>query len=412
MKWTYKDLDRHVVQPDLRDSLGSLLTVFELRRHEAARRMGHLAGTGTDPGPSHASPALASLGSSPERLREYVRNATAEDEPVSMTIREFIGIWGHVHRWPSVVEEIEADLEAFGLTTQPSFADYALNLNRRVTVIPVGAEPEPGTHVPTAAELPVAARFDDRPVTVRIGQVASSDLGDALTSLTPDDDLSTAMLYMATRNFSQLPVLDADRRLVGVVSWESIGRAGLRGATSLTLADTIDRRAREVSGDEELLNWIPEIYDRGYVFVRNEDRAITGMVTAADLTRQLGSQLKPFLLVAEIERRLRRIVDAALSDHVVTIEQIRCILGPRASSVMAAKDLTMGQYRLIFQDSSVWMALGWRIDGSLFAQGLKAASTFRNNLMHLNPDLDAEDETELAPLEGLLTVLRSLDRTD
>lgn len=52
------------------------------------------------------------------------------------------------------------------------------------------------------------------------------------------DSLGTAMTVMVLRGYSQLPVLDADGRLRGVVSWESIGRArmadpdaGLEAAT-------------------------------------------------------------------------------------------------------------------------------------------------------------------------------------
>ncbi|QIY94445.1 CBS domain-containing protein [Streptomyces sp. S1D4-11] len=408
VRWTQRDLDRHTVQPDLRDSLGSLLTVFELRRNEAAARLHVLADQAIDPGPSHAHPESARL-ATPERLQELVQTAMVAEDTVSLTIRELIGIWGHVHRWPSVIDDIQAGLDVLGLATNPSFADISNNINSTVAIVPVGVAPDSGVHVPTAQELPRQADPDEHPVTVRIGQMPSADLGTQLLSVSPGDDVSRAMTTMALNNFSQMPVLAADRRLLGAVSWESIGLANLAGPTALTL-DAVIVRPREADADDELLEWIPEIYRRGYVFVRGDQGTTTGIVTAADLTMQLGSQLRPFILIAEIERRLRRIVDRALADGAISLPQIHAVLrGNRRARVNSARDLTLGEYRWIFEDDAVWTALGWGVDAELFAARLLIASTFRNNLMHLNPDLDAEAETELLPLTGLLTMLRSLD---
>jgi restriction system protein len=401
VKWN-RTVERSAVQSDLRDSLGSLLTVFELSRHEAARRMDALAATGTDPGPSTGSGfTKAATGQAearlmtPERLDELVRAAEATGEPVTLTIRQFLAIWGHTHRRPSVIEEIKADLEAQGLATKPPFADG--NINSTIAVLAVGAEPGSGTQPPTAAELPEQADPDDRPVTFLVRQLPSAEIGANLHFVQPDDDLRRATTIMGLNNFSQLPVITPEGRLYGAVSWETVGLAYLSNPAP-SLADATTRQVREVDAEEDLLDWIEEIYRRGYI------------ITAADLTLQLGSQLRPFLLLAEVERRLRRIIDRAMSERRFTLDQVRNQLrGNRRNRVHEAQDLTMGEYRWILEPQEVWDTLGWSIDRELFTERLKMAAEFRNDLMHLNPDLDPEAESELAPLRGLLSMLRSLD---
>ncbi len=403
VQWIRTDLDRDAVQSDLRDSLGSLLTVFALSRYEAARRMASLASSGIDPGPSDASPGATKV-VSPERLEEFVQAAVGAGETVTLTIREFLRVWGHTHRRPSVVQEIQEELETLGLSTNPSFTEGSINST--IMVVPVGVEPDAGIHVPTAEELPTEALADDRPVAFLVKQIPSADI--ALVSVEPDDELRVASTRMGLNNFTQLPVLDAEGRLQGAVSWESIGLAYLSNDTP-TLAQAT-APAREVDGDDDLLEWIGEIYRLGYVFVRNGERRVTGIVTTADLTSQLGSQLRPFLLIAEIERRLRRIIDRAVGDGRLTIEQVRNQLRRhRRARVHGARNLTLGEYPYVLEAEEVWTSFGWAIDRDLFVDRLRAAADFRNDLMHLNPDLDAEADDELLPLRGLLTMLRSLD---
>lgn len=404
--WIRTDIDRDTVQPDLRDSLGSLLTVFELSRNEAAERMVSVAEHGVDPGASDAS-LIATKLASPERLEEFVRESVAEGRPVSLTIRNLLAIWGHSHRRLSVVDEIRASLDALGLSTNPPFSEGSINST--VNVVPVGVEPDAGIHVPTAQELPPATNTDDQPVTFRIRQLPSADIASSLTWVGPDDDLRRATTLMGLNNFSQLPILDADRRLRGAVSWETIGMAYLSNPAP-TLTDATTRQVREVDGEEDLLEWIPEIYRLGSIFVRDAERRIIGIVTTADLTSQLGSQLRPFLLIAEIERRLRRIIDRALRHQRITLDQIRNQLrGNRRTRVHEARHLTLGEYPWILESRATWDQLGWGIDQNLFVDRLRVAASFRNDLMHLNPDLDAEAEDELLPLRGLLTMLRALD---
>ncbi len=73
VEWKRSDLDRDVVKQDLLYSMGSLMTVFELRRANAAERVAALFDHGTDPGP--------------------VDDDAPVDQPLSLTLRELIDAW-------------------------------------------------------------------------------------------------------------------------------------------------------------------------------------------------------------------------------------------------------------------------------------------------------------------------------
>lgn len=88
------------------------------------------------------------------------------------------------------------------------------------------------------------------------------------------------MTLMILRKYAQLPVLDEDGRLRGVVSWESIERARMANPSADLAEATV--KAREADRSDDLLDWIGEIYQTGYVFVRDHDLKVCGLVTAAD----------------------------------------------------------------------------------------------------------------------------------
>jgi restriction system protein len=403
VEWQRKDIDRDMVDPDLRDSMGSLLTVFELSRNQAAQRIHVLAEQGRDPGPDDLTGNRASI-SSPQRLEETVEAAINEGQTVSMTVRELLGIWGHSRRWASVVEEIRSELEQRGLSTKPSFVDG--NINSRIDIVPVGTEPASGVPVPTKSELPDEPAAQDRPVALLVKQLPSATAD--LVFVGPGDPLSVATTLMAMNNYSQLPVVNGEGQLTGAVSWESVGMAHLAAPEPSLERATI--QPRDVDGDDDLLEWIPEIFRRGFVFVRDKDRRLCGIVTSADLTIQLGSQVRPFVLIGEIERRLRRILDRLLVAGTVSIEQVRGQLrSHRQKQVQDPHDLTLGEYPYVFEHNHIWSALGWSLAREQFCARLRKAAEFRNNLAHLNPDVDPESENELLPLQGLLSTLRSLD---
>ncbi|MFC5953567.1 CBS domain-containing protein [Streptomyces pratens] len=413
VEWLVTDVDRQMIQSDLLDSMGSLLTVFELSRFGAAERVAALADGRADPGRPDADELAATL-TEPAKLFEEVRRRSA-DEPLTLSIRDFLAVWGVQRRHPAATEQIENDLEARGLVTVPPFTEGTLD--SQIAVLAGGAEPdESGTSAVTrlsgstgrspavqsaahAAGLLTEEESGTQTVAYRVSNLDSANR--MPESVRVGDSLGRAMTIMVLRGYSQLPVLDADGRLRGVVSWESIGRARMSDPNADLQAATA--RGQEADRSDDLLDWIGTIQRSGHLLVRDHEHKICGLITAADLTVQFGTRVRPFVLVEEIEQRLRRVVD-----RCIPLDRIRAVAPRRrAPHVHSAADLSFGAYGYLLKVPENWTALGWGIDQEHFLTALEDCRNFRNDLMHFSPD--PITDAQLLPARGLLELLRSLD---
>lgn len=67
---------------------------------------------------------------------------------------------------------------------------------------------------------------------------------------------------------------------------------------------------------------------------------VTGVVTAADLTRQFGNLARPFMLIEEVEIRLR-----LRADEVYTLTELRdAVQIHRRDAITQAADFTLRDY--------------------------------------------------------------------
>lgn len=428
VEWLVTDIDRQDIQSDLLDSMGSLLTVFEISRFGAAERVAALAEGKPDPGRPDADEFAATL-TEPAKLYEEVRRRSAE-EPLTLSVRDFLAIWGVQRRYPATTEQIKNELEARGLVTVPPFTEGTLD--NRIAVLAGGAEPDKsgasavtrldrrtlgttvynslgaggvksgpassGTSAGVAGQLP-EEETEAQAVAYRVSNLDSANRMPECVRV--GDSLGTATTLMVLRGYSQLPVLDEDGRLRGVVSWESIGRARMADPDAGLQAATV--RGQEADGSDDLLDWIGAIQQFGYVIVRDHEHKVCGLITASDLTVQFGTRVRPFVLVEEIEQRLRRVVDRR-----IPLDRIRATVPRgRASQVHSAANLTFGAYKHLLKVPENWAALGWGIDQEHFLVALEDCRNFRNSLMHFSPDPVTDDQ--LLPAQGLLELLRSLD---
>ncbi|GAA2657712.1 hypothetical protein GCM10010307_72720 [Streptomyces vastus] len=400
VEWIRTDLERAAIRQDLLDSMGSLLTVFELRRFNAAHRIAALLETGEDPGGGDAAPDSPTFASSAKLLD--AATTTPADQPLVITIRNLLEAWGASRRGSAIVDQIESDLADKGLTATPPITTGSID--NTVTLLRTGAEPGPDQPLLTVEDVP-DDEVEQAPLTYRISHLASATGG--VVSVSPRDTLRRAITAMVYHDFSQLPVLDEHGRLCGAVTWESIGRARMSG-TPLTLADVTTSSPLDLHGQAELLPLIPQIQQNGYAFVRDDQHTITGIVTASDLTAQFGIRIEPFILLEELEQRLRRLLNRAMDHGGLTPEMLHSQLRPhRRNRVRTADDLTLGEYRFVLAPEEHYQALDWDADQDLVLGSLRECADFRNRLMHFSPD--PLPESELAPVRGLLEVLRSLD---
>ena len=112
---------------------------------------------------------------------------------------------------------------------------------------------------------------------------------------------------MCIRDYSQLPVMQGERDVKGIISWKSIGAAHAQGANPTYVRDCMDD-PQVVDGKVPLADAAEVIYKHDYVLVRGEQGKITGILTAVDLAREFKERTYPFLLIGEIEHHIRNLI--------------------------------------------------------------------------------------------------------
>ncbi|MBN0047459.1 CBS domain-containing protein [Streptomyces actuosus] len=192
--------------------MGAFLTVSELSRRDAAARVQALAETGTDPGyVGDGEPP-----GSPEDLVNDVRDSGTRQ----LTARDLIGLWGWKRRTSDVTDLVDQHLAGLGLRVDPHFTDVQLD-----GLVTVSAEGSTGLgegirdqdrgddqQAPPNADGP-----RDRDLTWRIGNLPFVR---EVVTVRMSDALSQAITPMIEHGFSQLPVVDHNDVLRGVVTWD------------------------------------------------------------------------------------------------------------------------------------------------------------------------------------------------
>jgi CBS-domain-containing membrane protein len=205
---------------------------------------------------------------------------------------------------------------------------------------------------------------------------------------------------MMRHNFSQLAVMTGPTALRGTVSWDTIARAYVR-ARNITLADAIDALPKVVYADEELFGQMTMIYNAGYVFVRDNDDRVCGIVTTADLSDQFRLLTEPFFQLGEIERRLRRCIT-----HAFTVDDLQCVASP-GKPIVSADNMMFGQYVRLLGDEPHWRAIKWQISREIFVRDLDDVRKIRNRVMHFSAGpLSGEQQGRL---QSFLSWMRHLD---
>lgn len=328
-------------------------------------------------------------------IQDFITQATSA--PVSLPVRELLSIWGYRARTYESVARIDRDLSAAGLHCVPGLNDGASDSLIQVG-IPAAATPSgdesPDEDTTTGADEPLQLP----PVAPIIRDIPSATGG--VMSVSPDDSLGKAQALMTGYDFSQLAVMANEWDLHGAVSWQSIAKAGLAHGDP-TLKRATMSEPTVVAAKDHLLSKIDLIYQHDFVFVREEDRMISGIVTTADLTRRFRDLTSPFFELGEIERRLRRCID-----RVFTPEQLRAATGNRRLN--SADGMVFGEYKRVLDNTERWRDMGWtRYDCATFIGFLEEARKVRNRIMHFGEELGTAD---VAALTHCLNFMRALDR--
>lgn len=313
---------------------------------------------------------------------------------MSTSIRDFLALWDAKRRGFWVVKKINEDLTRHSLITSPSFESGWID--NRIKLVRKDQLETAESSSPVTSTTPEASQVN----WLRVSSLESANRG--LVSVSKNDSLRKAQSLMIRHDYSQLPVIEGGRRLEGAISWESIAKAAVHSPEA-DLKSCISP-ANYASLDDDLLSQIPRIINDGYLFVRDSENRICGIVTTADLSEAFQVLAGPFLLAGEAERHLRQIVNRYFSK-----EDIQDAKNPTDSDREAktAEDLTIGEIQRLLERPQNWDRIDWYVDRVVFLEALQDLRELRNEIMHFSPD--PPEPEALTRAENFLRWLELLD---
>ncbi len=347
----------------------------------------------------------------PKQLQDVAEEVRQGKRP-TVTVRQLLSWFYSERRGFRVVSHIRSALREVQLKTVPDFdwihLDGTIALEVEEAKPPEAAEssssaPAVGHGVFTADAMlmldSVEVRLSQDP-TFRIGRLGSANKPPA--AVPPDATIDEAVTIMLKNDFSQVPVMTSDRDVKGMFSWRSLaGRLAL-GRACQRVGECMDRH-HEITHDASLFEAINIIVQHESVLVRDSTQRISGIVTTSDLSLQFRQLAEPFLLLAEIENQVRRIIDNKFS-----LQELESIKDPEDTSrkIEGVDDLTFGEYQRLLEDPSRWERLGLKIDRKAFVKDLDDVRRIRNEVMHFDPD--GVGEEDLAALQRFVQFLQRL----
>jgi len=207
-------------------------------------------------------------------------------------------------------------------------------------------------------------------------------------SITKESNLEKAYHLMWKYNFSQLPVMNGERAVLGVISWKSIAKGMIAKKESNYVKDYMTNDFKILEEDTPLFDAIKEVMQSKIVFVLDKEKKIKGPLTTADLNVQFIELIEPYLLLEQIENYIRLI----LHDKLILEEVLKLIKTQDSKEIKSISDLTFGGYIVLFSNDEMWKQLNLPFDKSDFVNELHRIREIRNEVMHFSPDKTSKEE--------------------
>ena len=337
-------------------------------------------------------------------------------------IKTLLSWFGHKGRGRNVVQAIRETLIEAGLTTRPAFTSRSVHDYIEFMTLPETGD-GPAAESTDRGGTGDEARSDDvgqtesdddagdgrdrgTPERARskfcIGMLEAANRPNGVLTITRDETVEEATTLMIMHRFSQLPVTQNMRDIDGMISWRSMGRARASGDPCEFVRDCLES-VRILDQDAPFFESVDTITEEEVVLIRGTDHTITGIVTTADLSREYHDKAEPFLLLEEVEDRIRILIGQHLS-----AEEIRGARDPddETREIDDVDDLTFGDYVRLLESPDNWEKLRLGIDRKLFVKLLNDVREVRNDVMHFRPDSsEPEDLDKVRMLRSLLEQL-------
>lgn len=315
-------------------------------------------------------------------LEALAREIKETNLPKKITPRTLVAAVGYERRSPGACELIDKFLEENDLEVEPHYFEVWTDNE-------IELRPKPKAK----------KRRREDPIK-RIGLLKAANTKPS--TVENNDKLEKAITLMMMNNYSQLPVMNGPRKVVGYISWETIGEARSKGVVSEEVKDYKRDSIRLFKRDIPLMQAIREIYRNDFIVVTESDGSPCGIVTTADISSQFLTWTEPFVMLEQIENQVRHLLD-----EKILLEDLKKVCQEEGREVNNIDDLTFGEYQRLFENPKHWERIGLRsVDRGLFVQMFDDVRNIRNDVMHFDPE--GIDEVSREKLKSMANFLNKL----
>ena len=198
-----------------------------------------------------------------------------------------------------------------------------------------------------------------------------------LVKVPPNAKLEEATTLMRAYNYSQLPVMEGERKVNGIISWKSIGFSRITQTGVCEVRYYMDDKGSRLIVDEtdSLIQVSHIIEEHDYVLVKSQQGAIIGIVTASDLSGEFRDLYEPLYLSGSVELHLRRIIQNA---NFADCDFKKAKVDPNVR-----EKLTLGECCQLIGDKGNWSKLKLKnVDCDRFRKCLCEVTDIRNSVVH------------------------------
>jgi CBS domain-containing protein len=333
----------------------------------------------------------------PAQLQQAADQVHQNNKAKMVRVKELLSWFDAQRRGILVVREIRSALRRAKLVTVPDFE--VAYIDQRIKLKPVDPETRKAASKEIVSGGPGAASDADYVAVVggsvpdpapRIGMLKAANTQPLIVSR--DAEVTEAITLMLMNDYSQLPVMQGDRNVDGLISWRSIGKTRIGEGKVLKVVRECMEKPEIISSDTHLFDAVNIIAQKEVVLVRNSEGRIAGLVTTSDISLQFGTLSEPFLLLSEIENHVRRLIDGKFS-----LDELMKTRDPNDSTrkIENVANLTFGEYIRLLDKPANWSRLGYDLSRTEFTKRLREVGRIRNDVMHFHPDGISDEDLAL-----------------
>ena len=208
-------------------------------------------------------------------------------------------------------------------------------------------------------------------------------------SISRDASLKKAYHILWKHEFTQVPIMNNEREVLGVVSWQSLAKGLIAGKESDCVKDFMTNDFEIIDDETPLFDAIKSVIRRGVAFVRDKEKKIKGPVTPSDLSEEFIEQIEPYILLEQIENFIRLI----LHDKIILEDLLKLLtIEDENRKIESISDMTFGEYLRVIENDEMWDILKLPFVKADFTNELDEIRKIRNGVMHFHPDKISEED--------------------